>query len=404
MAARRRTVRRTIPRPRGLRDGPRGPLLGASLRLPRRAPVLGVERAQPRAVSRAAVRQRGTIGWAGALRAACPGRLRPASSAAIRKPSSRSARPRHAVTTSRRTAVVQDSHSPARFARLLSRGEARGPLRRLGAASVSTAAPARPGPARSLAPRRHRQPRTLRRRARRMVRTGRDADLDHGVRARDTPARAARDRPRFAGPLCRGCARARGRRIRVFRMFVWFVFRDRSDGLWQSGLLWEDSSPKPALERFAAAAQRLDARNPVLPESAEVARVPALELAYYVPAGTPVDVTIDGVTERRRPLERDGWLDVPLGTPRSDTLDLRVTDPHGHRSRERYGSVIPGDRARLSVTGSSRSAEQAPRTGTGVGASSASLASCIEVVVSPNTADLTKHERPGIRLAPDPRT
>ena len=92
----------------------------------------------------------------------------------------------------------------------------------------------------------------------------------------------------------------------------------------------EDSSPKPALERFAETAQRLDARNPVLPESAEVARVPALELAYYVPAGTPVDVTVDGVLTPAVPLERDGWLDVPLVDPRRDTVDVRVTDPHGH--------------------------------------------------------------------------
>src|SRR5262245_13714767 len=77
------------------------------------------------------------------------------------------------------------------------------------------------------------------------------------------------------------------------RMFIWFVFRDRADGLWQSGLLAEDASPKPALASFAASAQRLDARNPVLPDTAQVARVPALELAYYVPAGTPVDVTVD---------------------------------------------------------------------------------------------------------------
>jgi cellulase (glycosyl hydrolase family 5) len=113
------------------------------------------------------------------------------------------------------------------------------------------------------------------------------------------------------------------------RVFLWFVFRDRSDGLWQSGLLNEDASPKPALETFAEVAHRLDARNPVLPETAEVARVPALELAYYVPAGTPVDVTVDGVSQPAVPLERDGWLDVAL-EPGRNTVDVRVTDPHGH--------------------------------------------------------------------------
>jgi hypothetical protein len=114
------------------------------------------------------------------------------------------------------------------------------------------------------------------------------------------------------------------------RMFVWFVFRDREDGLWQSGLLAEDGSPKPALERFTVSARRLDARNPVLPGSADVARVPALELAYYVPAGTPVDVTVDGVVKPAVPLEKDGWLDVPLPNAQPGTVDLRLTDPHGH--------------------------------------------------------------------------
>jgi hypothetical protein len=114
------------------------------------------------------------------------------------------------------------------------------------------------------------------------------------------------------------------------RMFVWFVFRDREDGLWQSGLLAEDGSPKPALERFTVSARRLDARNPVLPGSADVARVPVLELAYYVPAGTPVDVTVDGVAKPAVPLEKDGWLDVPLPNAQPGTVDVRLTDPHGH--------------------------------------------------------------------------
>jgi hypothetical protein len=67
----------------------------------------------------------------------------------------------------------------------------------------------------------------------------------------------------------------------------------------------------------------------VLPESADVAHVPALELAYYVPAGTLIGVTIDGVQEPAVPLDRDGWLDVGLEPGRS-TVDVRVTDPHGH--------------------------------------------------------------------------
>jgi hypothetical protein len=108
------------------------------------------------------------------------------------------------------------------------------------------------------------------------------------------------------------------------------VFRDRLDGLWQSGLLKEDGNPKPALEPFAEVTQELDGRNPVLPESVEVARVPALELAYYVPPGTPLGVTVDGAQKPAVPLEADGWLEVPVGDSVRYPVNVRVTDPHGH--------------------------------------------------------------------------
>jgi hypothetical protein len=114
------------------------------------------------------------------------------------------------------------------------------------------------------------------------------------------------------------------------RLFVWFVFRDRQDGLWQSGLLREDDTPKPALAQFAAVAEELDGRNPALPESAEVARLPALELAYYVPPGTLIDVTVDGAQQPAAPLERDGWLEVPLEDSGRGEIDVRLADSHGH--------------------------------------------------------------------------
>jgi hypothetical protein len=102
------------------------------------------------------------------------------------------------------------------------------------------------------------------------------------------------------------------------------------DGLWQSGLLAEDGSPKPALERFTVSARRLDARNPVLPGSADVARVPALELAYYVPPDAPIAVTVGGRRKPAVPLRPDGWIEVPLGDSVHDVVVIRATDPHGH--------------------------------------------------------------------------
>jgi hypothetical protein len=114
------------------------------------------------------------------------------------------------------------------------------------------------------------------------------------------------------------------------RMFVWFIFRDRLGNPWQSGFIAADGTPKPGLERFAAAAVQLDGRHPVLPGDADVARVPALELAYYTPAGAPIDVAVQGGEDVAVPLEQDGWLDVPVEAAPGAVLLVRATDSYGH--------------------------------------------------------------------------
>jgi hypothetical protein len=114
------------------------------------------------------------------------------------------------------------------------------------------------------------------------------------------------------------------------RMFLWFIFRDRAGNPWESGLLREDGSAKPALARLAEVAVRVDGRNPVLPEDVQVARVPALELAFHTPAGTPIQVTIERGGEVAVPLAHDGWLDVPVDGRPGEVLGVRATDPYGH--------------------------------------------------------------------------
>jgi len=47
-------------------------------------------------------------------------------------------------------------------------------------------------------------------------------------------------------------------------MFIWFVFRDHSTSLWQSGLRTTSGVAKPSLSRFSVAASGLDARNAVV--------------------------------------------------------------------------------------------------------------------------------------------
>jgi polysaccharide biosynthesis protein PslG len=113
------------------------------------------------------------------------------------------------------------------------------------------------------------------------------------------------------------------------RAFVWFILRDIPGTPWQSGVIGEDGSPKPAFETFAAAAGDLDARNPVLPRDAELARVPALELAYSTPAGDPIQVAIEGNEAASVPLGEDGWIEFPLEHWTDGVLELQATNPHG---------------------------------------------------------------------------
>jgi len=113
------------------------------------------------------------------------------------------------------------------------------------------------------------------------------------------------------------------------RVLVWFTLLDRAGDRWQSGLIASDGTPKPSYERFAAVAENLDPRNPVLPGDSEVARVPALELAHYIPAGAAVEVSTEAGETFSVSLRGDGWLDVPVdgGGP---VVSLRITDEYGH--------------------------------------------------------------------------
>jgi hypothetical protein len=114
------------------------------------------------------------------------------------------------------------------------------------------------------------------------------------------------------------------------RMLVWFVLRDRRGEPWQSGLIDAEGQPKPALGRFAAAARRLDAQDPVVPRGVKRVRVPALELAYYIPAGTSIEVHVLGARPFSVPLQRDGWLELPLDHVHASTVRIWATDGRGH--------------------------------------------------------------------------
>jgi hypothetical protein len=114
------------------------------------------------------------------------------------------------------------------------------------------------------------------------------------------------------------------------RTFVWFIVRDRAGNPWQSGLIAADGFSKPGLARFGEVASSLDGRNPVLPDDAALARVPALELAFHSPVGSPIEVSVEEGGEVSVPLGRDGWLEVPLEETSRPVVDVRATDLHGN--------------------------------------------------------------------------
>ena len=114
------------------------------------------------------------------------------------------------------------------------------------------------------------------------------------------------------------------------RVFVWFTLRDSPQNPWRSGVLEEDSTPKPAFASFGARARELDGRDPVIPADAALARIPVLELARYTTRGEPIEVRLEGVTPFSVPLRDDGWVDVPVEGVRSTTSSVRAIDAHGH--------------------------------------------------------------------------
>ncbi|MGH3111377.1 MAG: hypothetical protein ACRDQT_10715, partial [Gaiellaceae bacterium] len=86
----------------------------------------------------------------------------------------------------------------------------------------------------------------------------------------------------------------------------------------------------------------LDARNPVLPLDAEVARLPALELAYSTPAADPIAIDIDGVDAVSVQLRDDGWIEVPLDDRKGAVVEVEATNPHGqaiHRRLQLYDAT-----------------------------------------------------------------
>ncbi|HEX4929678.1 MAG TPA: cellulase family glycosylhydrolase [Gaiellaceae bacterium] len=69
-------------------------------------------------------------------------------------------------------------------------------------------------------------------------------------------------------------------------MFIWFVFRDHSTSEWQSGLRTRTGAAKPSLARFSAAARSVDARNAIVTARGGVANPTVTVALRAYAAGT----------------------------------------------------------------------------------------------------------------------
>jgi hypothetical protein len=131
-------------------------------------------------------------------------------------------------------------------------------------------------------------------------------------------------------------------------MFVWFVFRDSSGSLWQSGLFRANGAAKPAYSKYRKAASPLDMRNGLITVKGGT-RNPLItanvrEFCVNNGAGTPVGVTYRaaiggrsvavGQAEPQLGVDctvsfRIGGLTVAKGSTATVELDLNTANGNG---------------------------------------------------------------------------
>jgi hypothetical protein len=109
-------------------------------------------------------------------------------------------------------------------------------------------------------------------------------------------------------------------------MFIWFILADRASVPWQSGLMTAAGTRKSAYATFASLARGVDARNATwsVRGANPGVRISALQMAYYAAVGSPVGVywelwdgsTLLGHGAPSVPLDIDGWVTIfPDFTP-----------------------------------------------------------------------------------------
>ena len=131
------------------------------------------------------------------------------------------------------------------------------------------------------------------------------------------------------------------------KMFVWFIFRDDPTSAWHSGLLNEDSTPKPSLQAFFGLAQTVDVRNVqmlVKPGASNpVLRVPVWSLAARDGVGASLGATISVIYGKQTMVSQptstigvDGYAAFRLPIVKAKlnglyNVDLTIGDINGNK-------------------------------------------------------------------------
>jgi hypothetical protein len=140
-------------------------------------------------------------------------------------------------------------------------------------------------------------------------------------------------------------------------MLVWFVFRDAPGEPWQSGLVDRRGRAKPALARFAAVSMPTSRELEATADPTTLVhafRVPALELRSRLPPGARLGVrytlaacgrsVADGMTDAR--MGTDGWVPVTASfrvLPGTQyRLALQIEDVHGREVRRELAISAAG--------------------------------------------------------------
>jgi hypothetical protein len=154
---------------------------------------------------------------------------------------------------------------------------------------------------------------------------------------------------------------ALARRDARVEMFIWFILQDSPNNPWESGLVAESGALKPAFARFAALARPLDARNAIVyvqPRPRPYLLVSGLPIGFYSEPGSVIGITytlVDGAraaTTRQTAalLGPDSWFgfhaEFRPRVGRSYVVRITASDINGNEVRRTLTLVC-----RRTVTG-----------------------------------------------------